>query len=161
MDDSVSVRKIQDNGLWERIPCLTSRLLEQHTGQKIHDNEVTGQTVRRAVDVHTSCAHSTTTSKSADPVVNRGTADEVTGSDLVISSDMTVELQSLSTQMSCKHVVSLSDQAQKRVRNSPECNGAVSSQLQYALATMFVGQALEIMRSPPEGMAAEERRKLV
>ena len=36
-----------------------------------------------------------------DPTI-RGTADEVTGSDLVISSDMTVELQSLSTQMGYK-----------------------------------------------------------
>ena len=43
-----------------------------------------GQTARRAVDVHTNCVRSTTTSKSADPVVNRGTADEVTGSDPVI-----------------------------------------------------------------------------
>ena len=34
----------QDSKLWRRTPCLTSRLLEQRTGQKIHDNEVTGQT---------------------------------------------------------------------------------------------------------------------
>ena len=99
--------------------------------------------------------------QSADPVVNRGTADEVTGSDPVISSDMTVELQPLSTQMGYMLVVSLSDQAQERVRNSPECNGAVSSQLHYALVTMFVRQALEIMMSSPEGMAAEEWRRLV
>ena len=45
--------KIHDSGLWRRTPCLTSRLLEQRTGQKNHDNEVTGQTARRAVDVHT------------------------------------------------------------------------------------------------------------
>ena len=51
------------------------------------------------------------TSKSADPVVNRGTSDEMTGSDLVISSDMTVELQPLSTQMGYMLVLSLSDQA--------------------------------------------------
>ena len=86
-----------------------SRLLEQHTGQKIHDNEVTGQTASRAVGVHTNCARSKTTSKSAALVVNRGTADEVTGSDLVISSDMTVELQSLCTQMGNMLVVSLRD----------------------------------------------------
>ena len=55
--------KIQDSGLWRRTPCLTSRLLEQRTGQKIHDNEVTGQTASRAVDVHTNCVRSTTTSK--------------------------------------------------------------------------------------------------
>ena len=60
---------------------------------------------------------------SADPVVNRGTADEGTGSDPVISSDMTVELQSLSTQMGYMLVESLSGQAQEKVRNSPECNG--------------------------------------
>ena len=99
--------------------------------------------------------------QSADLVVNRVTADEVTGSDPVISSDMTVELQPLSTQMGYMFVVSLSDQAQERVRNSPECNGAVSSQLHCTLVTMFVGRALEIMRSSPESMAAEEWRKLV
>ena len=108
----------------------------QRTGQKIHDNEVTGQTAWRAVDVHTNCVHSITTSKSADPVVNCGNADEVRGSDPVISSDMTVELQPLSTQVG---YMLLSDQAQERVRNSLECNGAVSSQLHYALVTMFVG----------------------
>ena len=59
--------------------------------------------------------------QSVDPVVSRGTADEVTGSDLVINSDMTVELQPQS-----KHtdgllaVVSLSDQIQERLRNSLE-----------------------------------------
>ena len=153
--------KTQDSGLWRRTPCLTSRLLKQRTGQKIHDKEVTGQTARRAVDVHTNCVRSTTTSKSADPVVNRITADEVTGSDPVISSDMTVELQPLSTQMGYMLVVSLNDQAQERVRNSLACNGAASSQLHYALVTMFEEQAPEIMRSPPEGMAAEEWRKLV
>ena len=121
--------KTQDSGLWSGTLCLTSRLLEQRTGQKIHDNEVTGQTARRAVDVHTNCVRSITTSDSADPVVNCGTADEVTSLDPVISSDMTVELQTLSTQMGYMLVVSLSDQAQERVRNSPECNGAVSSQL--------------------------------
>ena len=88
-------------------------------------------------------------------------ADEVTGLVLVISSDMTVELQSLSSQMSYTLVVSLSDQAHDKVLNSPECDGAVSSQLHYALVTMFVEQALEIVRSPSEGMAAEEWRKLV
>ena len=51
----------------------------QRTGQKIHDNEVTGQTARQAADVHTNCVRSITTSKSADPVVNCGTADEVRG----------------------------------------------------------------------------------
>ena len=95
--------------------------------------------------------------QSADPVVNRVTADEVTSLDLVISSDMTVELQTLSTQVGYMLVVSLSDQAQDKVRNSPECNGAVSSQLHFAL----VGQSLEIMRSSSEEMAAEEWRKLV
>ena len=65
--------------------------------------------------------------QSTDPVISRGTADEVTGSDPVISSDMTVE----------------------------------SSQLHYALVTLFVVQALEIMRSSPEVVAAEEWRKLV
>ena len=103
--------KTQDSGLWRR--TLTSRLLEQRTGQKIHHNEVTGQTARRAVDVHTNCARSTTTSKSADPVANRGTADEVTGSDPVISSDMTVELQTLSTQMGYMLVVSLINKLKK------------------------------------------------
>ena len=43
--------------------------------------------------------------QSADPVVNRGTADEVTGSDPVISSDVTLELQPLSTQMGYMLVV--------------------------------------------------------
>ena len=89
--------------------------------------------------------------QNSDPVVNRGTADEITGSDPVISSNMTVELQSFSTQMGYMLVVSLSDQAQEKVLNSPECNGAVSSQLHYALVTMFVEQALEITRSSPEG----------
>ena len=104
--------KTQDSGLWRRrTPCLTSRLLEQRTGHMIHDSEVTGQTARRAVDVHTNCVRCIKTSKSADLVVNRGTADEVTGSDLVISSDMTVELQPLSTQMGYVLVLSLSDQA--------------------------------------------------
>ena len=83
---------------------------------------------------------SITTSKSADPVVNSGAADEVTSSDPVISSDMTVELQPLSTQMVHTVAARLSDQAQERVRNSPECNGAVSSQLHYALVTMFWGR---------------------
>ena len=63
--------------------------------------------------------------------------------------------------MGYMHVVSLSDQAQERVGNSPECNGAVSSQLHYAFVKMFVENALEILRSSPEGMAAEEWRKLV
>ena len=99
--------------------------------------------------------------QSADPAVNRGTADEVRSSDPEISSDMTVELQSLSTQMGYMLVVSLSDQAQERVRNSPECNGAASSQLHYALVTDVRGAGSEIMRSPPEGMAGEEWRKLV
>ena len=58
-------------------------------------------------------------------------------------------------------VVSLNDQVQERVLNSPECNGAASSQLHYALVTMFEEQALEIMRSSPEGISAEEWRKLV
>ena len=128
--------KTQDSGLWGRTPCLTSRLLEHRTGQKIHDNEVTGQTARRAVDVHTNCVRSITTSKSADPV-NCGTANEVRGSDPMVSSDMTVELRTLSTQMGCMLVVGLSDQAREKVLNSPECNGAVSSQLHYALVTMF------------------------
>ena len=113
----------------------------------------------RAVDVHPKCVRSITTSKSAGPVVNRGTADEVTGSDPVISSDMTVELQPLSAQMGYMHVLSLSDQAEERVPNCPECNGAVSSQLHYTLVTMFEAQALEKIRSSPEVMAAEEWRK--
>ena len=79
----------------------------------------------------------------------------------MISSDMTVELQPPSTQMGYMLMVNLSDQAQERVRNSPECNGAVSSQIHYALVTMFVGQVREIMRSFLEEMAAEEWRKLV
>ena len=83
---------------------------------------------------------SITTSKSADPVVNRGTADEVTSSDPVISSDMTVDLQPLSTQMVYTVAARLCDQAQERVRNAPECNGAVSSQLHCALVTMFWGR---------------------
>ena len=58
-------------------------------------------------------------------------------------------------------VVSLNDQAQERVQNSPDCNGAASSQLHNALATVFVWQALEIMRSSPEEMTAEGWRKLV
>ena len=55
----------------------------------------------------------------------------------MISSDMTVELQPLSTQTGHMLVVSLSDQAQERVLNSSECNGAASSQLHHALVTMF------------------------
>ena len=39
-------------------------------------------------------------------------------------------------------VASLSDHAQERFRNSPDCNGAVSEQLHYALVTMFVGSRL-------------------
>ena len=46
------------------------------------------------------------------------------GSDPVINSDMTVELQSLSTQLYCMLVMMLSDQALEIVRNSPEGNGA-------------------------------------
>ena len=58
-------------------------------------------------------------------------------------------------------VVSLSDQAQDKVRNSLEYNGAASSQLHFALVTMFEGQSLEITRSSSEEMAAEDWRKLV
>ena len=47
----------------EGIPCLTSRLLEQLTGRKIHDNDVTGQTARWALVVHTNCVRRITTSK--------------------------------------------------------------------------------------------------
>ena len=46
------------------------------------------------------------------------------GSDPVINSDMTVELQSLSTQLYHMLVVMLSDQAPEIVRNSPERVGA-------------------------------------
>ena len=46
------------------------------------------------------------------------------GSDLVINSDMTVELQSLSTQLYYMLVMMLSDQALEIVRNSPEGVGA-------------------------------------
>ena len=46
------------------------------------------------------------------------------GSDPVINSDMTVELQSLSTQLCYKLVMMLSDQALEIVRNSPEGVGA-------------------------------------
>ena len=46
------------------------------------------------------------------------------GSDPVINSDMTVELQSLSTQSYCMLVMMLSDQALEIVRNSPEGVGA-------------------------------------
>ena len=60
--------------------------------------------------------------QSADPVVNRGTADEVTGSDPVISSDMTVELQSLSTQMGYMLVVSLSDQSVAILAQAISCS---------------------------------------
>ena len=42
------------------------------------------------------------------------------GSDPVINSDMTVELQSLSTQLYYMLVMMLSDQAPEIVRNSPE-----------------------------------------
>ena len=79
----------------------------------------------------------------------------------MISSDVTVNLQPPSTEMDYMLVVNLSDQAQERVRNSPVYNGAASSQLHHALVTMFVEQALEMMRSSPEGMTAEEWRKLV
>ena len=79
----------------------------------------------------------------------------------MISNDMTVELQTLSTQMGYTLVVSLSDQAQEKVLNSSERNGALSAQLHYALVTMFEGQALEIMWSSPFWMAAEVWRKLV
>ena len=48
MDDAVSVRRLRTAGSGVE-HCV--RLLEQRTGQKIHDNEVTGQTARRAVDV--------------------------------------------------------------------------------------------------------------
>ena len=46
------------------------------------------------------------------------------GSDPVINSDMTVELQSLSTQLRYMLVMMLSDQALEIVRNSPERVGA-------------------------------------
>ena len=46
------------------------------------------------------------------------------GSDPVINSDMTVELQSLSTQLYYMLVMVLSDQALETVRNSPEGVGA-------------------------------------
>ena len=57
--------KIHDSGLRRRTPRLTSRLLEQHAGQKIHDSG--------AVDLHTNCVRSISTKKSADLVVSRGT----------------------------------------------------------------------------------------
>ena len=46
------------------------------------------------------------------------------GSDPVVNSDMTAELQSLSTQLYYMLVMMLSDQALEIVRNSPEGNGA-------------------------------------
>ena len=46
------------------------------------------------------------------------------GSDPVINSDMTVELQSLSTRLYYMLVMMLSDQALEIVRNSPEGVGA-------------------------------------
>ena len=46
------------------------------------------------------------------------------GSDLVINSDTTYELQSLSTQLYYMLVIVLSDQALEIVRNSPEGVGA-------------------------------------
>ena len=46
------------------------------------------------------------------------------GSDPVINSDMTVELQSLSAQLYYMLVMMLSDQALETVRNSPEGVGA-------------------------------------
>ena len=46
------------------------------------------------------------------------------GSDPVINSDMTVELQSLSTQLYHMLVMMLSDKALEIVRNSPEGVGA-------------------------------------
>ena len=46
------------------------------------------------------------------------------GSDSVINSDMTVELQSLSTQLYYMLVMMLSDQALETVRHSPEGVGA-------------------------------------
>ena len=46
------------------------------------------------------------------------------GSDPVINSDMTVELQSLGTQLYYMLVMMLSDQALEIVRNSPEGVGA-------------------------------------
>ena len=48
------------------------------------------------------------------------------GSDLVINSDMTVELQSLSTQLYYMLVMMLSDQALAIVRNAPERVGAAA-----------------------------------
>ena len=104
----------EDSGLraLEENTVSDVKATRQHTGQKIHDNEVTGQSAEWAGDVHTNCVRSITTSKSADPVVNRSTADEVTGSDPVINT--------LSRQMGFMLVVSLTDQAQERVRNSPE-----------------------------------------
>ena len=46
------------------------------------------------------------------------------GSDPVINSDMTVELQSLGTQLYYMLVMMLSDQALEIVRNTPEGVGA-------------------------------------
>ena len=46
------------------------------------------------------------------------------GSDPVVNSDMTAELQSLSTQLYCMLVTMLSDQALEIVRNSLEGVGA-------------------------------------
>ena len=48
------------------------------------------------------------------------------GSELVINSDMTAELQSLSTQLYCMLVMMLSDQVLEIVRNSLEGVGAAS-----------------------------------
>ena len=46
------------------------------------------------------------------------------GSEAVVNSDMTAELQSLITQLYYMLVMMLSDQAQEIVRNTPEGNGA-------------------------------------
>ena len=120
MDDSVSVPKIQDSGLWRRTSCLISKLIDS-AGQKIHDHQVTGQTVRRTVDVLIICVPCIMTSSSANPVVTCGTADEVRSPDPVINNDMTVEMQ-YQAQMGYMQVVVLQNQGQERVRNSAECN---------------------------------------
>ena len=46
------------------------------------------------------------------------------GSEAVVNSDMTAELESLGTQLYYMLVMMLSDQALEIVRNSPEGNGA-------------------------------------
>ena len=40
MDESGSVRRNKNNGLWKRMPCTKSRLHDQFSRQKVHSKEV-------------------------------------------------------------------------------------------------------------------------